>query len=1528
MEKTKIKLTLLVLTLIISLTLSGAAFATENIAANKSADRTSCTDVNVTIEVTGSSENVTNAADVVFAIDSSGSMRTSDPTGLRKTAVINFINKLDPTKDKVGVVNWDNVIRQQLALTNNYTQAINVVNQGQPGSTTNGALAIQTSTNLLGASTLPTYQRFIILLTDGQFNEGGGTIGGQYLDPDQMAIYRAQQAAALGYTIYTVGLGADVDPNVLTTIATVTGGKYYFAVDAQSLDQIYNDIFKEITKVATDIQVTDVIPSYMNYVNGSATIAPTTNVLNPDGTRTLTWYIPRLGQGETWNVTYHQVIDPLKKYGNDVPTNVQAYVDYTKPNDEPGNRIILPIPEVDFPYASIGDLVWEDLNANGMYDIGEPGVPNVLVKLYNSTGTQLDTTVTDANGNYYFNNLIPGNYYLNFSTPAGYYISPFYGAGYDNKANPTTGNTAIFNLVCGEQDYTWDAGIYKTATVGDYVWNDQNADGIYQGNGYGIPGVTVTLYHSNGSVAGTTNTDANGYYFFTNLVPGDYYVGFTIPSGFIVSPKVPGDQTNKANALGITDTFTLTSGQTDLTWDCGMYQLASIGDFVWDDLNADGIWQSGEPGLNNIAVQLYNSITDLLVTSTTTNASGYYLFNNLVPGNYYVKFIKPAGYNFSPSFQAGAIYSTADQVTGKTPNIYLTSGQSQLQWDAGMYPNATIGDLVWLDLNYNGYIDPGEPGLPGIIVKLYSDTMVLLQTTSTDASGLYGFSVLPGSYYLQFIAPPGYAISPYIPGVTDNTANTTTGFTTLITINAGESQDYWDAGMLGYEELYASVGDFVWNDQNADGIYQGNGMGIDGINVTLYYANGTVAGTTTTSGGGFYLFTGLLPGNYYVGFSIPSGFIVSPIVPGDQTNKANASGFTQIFYLAPGQTDLTWDCGMYQLASIGDFVWDDLNADGIWQSGEPGLNNVTVELYNSITDLLVTSTTTNASGYYLFNNLTPGNYYVLFNKPDSSWNYSPCFQAGAIYSTACSATGKTPNITLTSGQNQLQWDAGMYQNALIGDYVWDDLNVNGDIDAGEPPLAGVNVNLYDGTGQILQTTSTDANGFYSFSVLPGSYYLEFIKPTGYNISFNYGPGYDNQANPISGLTATTTLVSGENQDYWDAGMWMPASIGQFVWNDQNANGIFDGRGTGLPNVRVELYDEQGGYHGFTYTDSNGFYSFTNLIPGSYYLWFELLPGFTFSPVVPGDQTNKAHPDGFTSPVTLYAGENNPYIDAGMYEPVTIGSYVWNDLNRNGLRDPGEPGIPGVTVELYNGVTYTLVNTTITDASGNYLFSNEIPNFYYVKFIKPDGYTFTLQDVGNDPSINSSAYPPTGESATREYTSGTVYLNVNAGLYQEAADLIITKTVYPEVVYVGDIITYTIVVTNLGPDTAVNTRVTDDMPESIIILDYDPSMGDFDPETGIWTIGDLEKDQTATLTITARTTQTGKFTNTAVVESDTYDPNPDNSDSATVTVIEKPKPPCPPVHGKTVPMQPTGTPLGSMILALLVVFSGYILARKK
>lgn len=320
--------------------MAGSACA-QPVEANKTAQVTGVDTATVNIAVNGSSDSTRLPADVVFAIDASGSMTTSDPTGLRKTGTISFINKMNNTTDKVGVVNWANIIKQQQALTSNFAQAINVVNQNTPGGNTNGALAMQTSINILSLSSLPANQRNIILLTDGDFNAGGNSTS----TANQRAIFFATQAKNLGYNVYTIGLGPDVNPTVLTQMASVINGvpQYYFANNASVIDSIYNQIFQSITTKAKDITVTDVVPNYMTYVG--ATIAPTTNVLNPDGTRTLTWFIPSLGQGQNWNVSYNLM---SMKNGFNIPTNVVANITYTDPHNNTGN-LTLPIPLVDFP---------------------------------------------------------------------------------------------------------------------------------------------------------------------------------------------------------------------------------------------------------------------------------------------------------------------------------------------------------------------------------------------------------------------------------------------------------------------------------------------------------------------------------------------------------------------------------------------------------------------------------------------------------------------------------------------------------------------------------------------------------------------------------------------------------------------------------------------------------------------------------------------------------------------------------------------------------------------------------------------------------------------------------------------------------------------------------------------------------------------------------------------------------------------------------------------------------------------------
>jgi hypothetical protein len=219
----------------------------------------------------------------------------------------------------------------------------------------------------------------------------------------------------------------------------------------------------------------------------------------------------------------------------------------------------------------VGDFVWLDTNANGIQDQGEAPVPGVVVNLFDPQGDRVATTTTDADGHYVFDGLVPGDYTVTFTVPDGYVTSPT-DAGDDDAAD-SDGTSVDVNLEPGEHDPTIDLGLYRPASLGDFVWLDTDRDGIQDEGEAPVPGVTVTLLDADGNELDTTTTDTDGAYLFDGLAPGTYTVTFSdLPAGLVVTTtRVGDDRAVDSNGLTTVD-ITLAEGEHNPTIDLGLYR--------------------------------------------------------------------------------------------------------------------------------------------------------------------------------------------------------------------------------------------------------------------------------------------------------------------------------------------------------------------------------------------------------------------------------------------------------------------------------------------------------------------------------------------------------------------------------------------------------------------------------------------------------------------------------------------------------------------------------------------------------------------------------------------------------------------------------------------------------------------------------------------------------------------------------------------------------------------------------------------
>jgi len=1005
--------------------------------------------------------------------------------------------------------------------------------------------------------------------------------------------------------------------------------------------------------------------------------------------------------------------------------------------------------------AVVGDRVWSDADADGIQDPGEVGIGGVTVRLLAAGGDGLfgtgdDVTVanttTAADGTYLFIGVAPGIYRVlvtdTFGVLAGYVLT--FGP------NPTTS----ILLAAGNVDVSRDFGYRNPSlfSIANAVWNDEDGDGVRDSGELGIAGVTVSLRNSGGNVVGTAVSDANGNFQFSGLANGSYTIEVTDNGGVLASLQT----TTVAAAAG--QLAVTVSGANVTGTSFGYRGLGIIGELVWSDSNGNGVRDANEPGIPGVTLRLvlagldglFGTVDDSVFATTTTAANGTYRFNAL-PKAYYQVQVTDTGAVLTGFTQTGDPDSTID-AKGDVP---LQAGATELTMNFG-YRNTALGDVsgkVFDDLDLDGVADLSESGLGGVTLNLTAagpdgifgtvDDLVLA-TTASAANGNYTFPDVPNGNYRVVVTDVGNVLNGYTLTSGLDQIPVTVASANVSNVNFGYARA---AGT-------ATIGTRVWLDANRNGVINPSEDGIGNVTLRLYtpgpdgvIGNGddVLVATVTTDTNGYYTFTGLAAGDYYVDLvqaTLPPGLAVT-------VGTTDPTGRIQI---ANGQAYTAANFGYASATGslIGDSVFYDANGDGFQDPGEAGIGGVSITVtgpsgtFNRVTD---------AAGLWLVAGLAPGSYTVTVNTATLPPGYNATPTNGPA----------SRSFSLTAGSDFLRADFGFNAPAgvtgSIGDTVFFDTNGNGVQNGGEPGIAGVTVRLLNAGGGVVATTTTGLNGSYSFVGVPaGNYTVEVTDIFGALAGLNLSAG----TNP-SGVVTLPAGGNVTNVDFGYTSSGGSGSIGGFVWHDTNGNGVVNAAelNLGIQGVTLRLYLDVNG-NGVvnpgidnlirtTSTDVIGEYQMNGLPPGNYLVdvtdAFGVLTGFSKTTGTAGlDNNSQADPYA----ITLLSGTSNftadfGYLAAGVN---TLSGTTFFDVAGDGLFNGTDTGIDAVTVYLYrdldgDGVldpTDPRIGVQSSGLTGGYSFSN-LPSGRFIVTVDVTG-TFLQSSFQTTQLLTGGVQPVT------------------------------------------------------------------------------------------------------------------------------------------------------------------------------------------
>ena len=496
----------------------------------------------------------------------------------------------------------------------------------------------------------------------------------------------------------------------------------------------------------------------------------------------------------------------------------------------------------------------------------------------------------------------------------------------------------------------------------------------------------------------------------------------------------------------------------------------------------------------------------------------------------------------------------------------------------------------------------------------------------------------------------------------------------------------------------------VYYDANDSSSFDNGEDPFKDITVELVGTDGSVVATTKTDTDGNYSFTGLDAGTYTVKVTKAGDIAELTQTEDPDGTKDNASGAITLNADNPVRENVNF--GYIKKHAISGNVYLDQNRDKTKNTGDIDLSGVTVKLLDKDGNVAGT-TTTDADGNYSFTGLNDGTYTVQVDKTgplaDKEQTEDPSGKTDSR-SQAITFTRTDPDVTNVN--------FGYAEDYTVSGTVYYDKDRSETLNNSEPGFDGITVNLLGEDGQVVATTTTKADGTYSFSKLPAGKYTVKVEPSDLLKKLEQTEDPDGTKDHTSGVVQ----VNHDNPSVKNVNFGYIAnnSINGTIYRDGDRDGKkgdTEGRYSG---VTVQLLDKDGKVIATATTDKDGKYSFEHLPDGTYSVKV-VKDGVLTDTDQTGDPDNKL--DNASEPITL--DEKNPTkgdVDFGYVPNNSIKGTVYRDDNRDKTINGDEPGLGRVSVQLLDEDGKVL-QTLDTDADGNYAFQHLPDGKYTVKVVR-------------------------------------------------------------------------------------------------------------------------------------------------------------------------------------------------------------------